>query len=114
MELVRARFPRLSHLRLDAGYNGKGKGKDWAKRTLGPSVEVLRPPRRWVWVPADQEPPPRPTFTVLPRRWVVERTFAWLGWNRRMSKDDEWLPETGKALIHAAMACLMVGRLARS
>lgn len=48
MELVRARFPRLSHLRLDAGYNGKGKGKDWAKRTLGLSVEVLRPPRRWV------------------------------------------------------------------
>ena len=50
MELVEARFPRLSHLWLDAGYNGKGKGKDWAEKVLGLTVEVVRPPRRWVWV----------------------------------------------------------------
>jgi putative transposase len=74
-------FPRLSHLWLDAGYNGKGKGKDWVEKALGLTVEVVRPPRRWVWVPADQEPPPRPAFTVLPRRWVVERTFS-PGWDR--------------------------------
>jgi putative transposase len=49
--VVGARFPRLSHLRLDAGYNGKGKGKDWAERALGLSAEVVRPTRRWVWVP---------------------------------------------------------------
>ncbi len=65
-------FPRLSHLWLDAGYNGKGKGKDWVEKALGLSVEVVRPPRRWVWVPVDEEPPPRPAFTVLPKRWVVE------------------------------------------
>src|ERR671910_453134 len=69
LEGVRERFPRLSHLWLDAGYNGKGKGKDWAEEALGLTVEVVRPPRRWVWVPADQEPPPRPAFTVLARRW---------------------------------------------
>ncbi len=84
MGLVAERFPRLSHLWLDAGYNGKGK--DWVEKALGLTAEVVRAPRRWVWVPADQEPPPRPAFTVLPGRWVVERTFAWLGQNGRMSK----------------------------
>jgi putative transposase len=114
MELVGERFPRLSHLWLDAGYNGKGKGKDWAKKTLGLSVKVVRPPSRWVWVPEGQEPPPRPAFTVLPRRWVVERTFSRLGQNRRMSKDYERLPESAEAFIHVAMTRLMVRRLARS
>ena len=114
MELVGERFPRLSHLWLDGGYNGKGKGKDWAEKALGFSVEVVRPPRRWVWVPADQEPPPRPAFTVLPRRWVVERTFSWVGQNRRMSKDYERLPESSEAFIYVAMTRLMARRLARS
>jgi len=105
-------FPRLSHLWLDAGYNRKGK--DWVEKALGLTAEVVRPPRSWVWVPADQEPPPRPAFTVLPRRWVVERTFAWLGQSRRMSKDYERLPESSEAFVYAAMAQLMARRLARS
>jgi putative transposase len=54
---------------------------------LGLSVEVVRPPSRWVWVREDQEPPPWLGFTVLPRRWVVERTFSWIDQNRRLSKD---------------------------
>jgi hypothetical protein len=40
-----------SHLWLDAGYNGKGKGIDWAEKTPGLTVDVALPPRRWVWVP---------------------------------------------------------------
>ncbi len=51
-------------------------------------------------------------FQVLPRRWVVERTFAWLGRYRRLSKDYEALPETSEAMIYAAMSRLMVRRLA--
>jgi transposase len=50
---------------------------------------------------------------VLPRRWVVERTFAWLGRNRRLSKDYEALPGTEEAWIYLAMIRLMLARMAR-
>jgi putative transposase len=53
-------------------------------------------------------------FQVLPRRWVVERTFSWIDHNRRMSKDYERLPETSEAFIYVAMSRLMARRLARS
>jgi transposase len=52
-------------------------------------------------------------FVVLPRRWVVERTIAWIEQNRRMSKDYERLCASGEALIYAAMIRLMTRRLAR-
>jgi len=54
---------------------------------------------------------PRP---FLPKRWIVERTFAWLSQNRRLSKDYEWLPESSEAFIYVAMSRLMARRLARS
>ena len=56
--------------------------------------------------------PPR-GFQVLPRRWVVERTFSWIGQNRRMSKDYERLAESSEAFIYVAMSRLMVRRLAQ-
>jgi putative transposase len=54
------------------------------------------------------------SFKVLPRRWVVERTFSWLSQNRRMRKDYERLCTTGEAFVYAAMSRLMVRRLARA
>ena len=48
------------------------------------------------------------------RRWVVERTFAWISHNRRMAKDYERLCATGEAFVYAAMTRLMVRRLARA
>jgi len=53
-------------------------------------------------------------FYVLPKRWIVERTFAWLIQCRRLSKDYEELPATSEALIYVAMIRLMVRRLART
>ena len=55
---------------------------------------------------------PRRGFELLPRRWVVERTFSWLSQNRRMSKDYERLCATSEAFVYAAMTRLMVRRLA--
>ena len=50
-------------------------------------------------------------FEVLPRRWVVERTLAWLSRCRRLSKDYEELPETGETWVHIAMVHLMLKSL---
>jgi putative transposase len=94
------------------GYNGKGKGQEWIEQHLGWTTQVVRPPPRRVLVAAEVEPAPRPGFTVLPRRWVVERTFAWLGQNRRLSKDYERLCATSEAMVYAATSRLMVRRLA--
>jgi len=106
------RVPILRQLWVDAGY--QGSAVTWIEETQGLTVTVVRRPRRWVRWPADQEPPPLPVgFQVLPRRWVVERTFAWLGRYRRLSKDYEALPETEEAWIHLAMSGLMLARLAR-
>ncbi len=114
LERAKELFPRMRHLWLDAGYNGKDKGKDWVEKVLGWTAEIVKRPRRWVRVPEGEEPPPYPKgFIVLPRRWVVERTISWVGQNRRMSKDYERLCETGEAFIYVAMTRLMVRRLAR-
>ena len=55
----------------------------------------------------------RKEFVILPKRWIVERTFAWLGINRRMSKDVERFAQTSLAFIQTAMIKLMARRLAR-
>ena len=53
-----------------------------------------------------------PGFKILPRRWVVERTLAWLGREFRLSKDYEQLPEVSEAFVYASMVRLMLRRLA--
>jgi len=107
-------FARLELIWLDGGY--KRAFAEWVAAELGWRVEVVQHPEagvRVVWVGPGQEPPVLPTgFRVLPRRWVVERTFAWLGRNRRLSKDYEALPASEEAWIYAASARLLLRRLA--
>jgi putative transposase len=87
---------RLQAVRADAGY--AGRLDRWARDACGWSVEIIRRTSRG--------------FEVLPKRWVVERTFAWLTKHRRLSKDYELLTETSEAFIHVAMIGLMLRRLA--
>ncbi len=131
LERAKDLFPRLSHLWLDAGgYRGEDKGKGWVEKVLGWTVDLVERPRKpapeevlksWAqqWskegVQAGWQKLMLPSgFHVLPRRWVVERTFSWISHNRRMSKDYERLTETSEAFIYVAMSRLMVKRLARS
>jgi putative transposase len=103
------RFPTIACLFADTAYQGLGP---WLEERLGWQLSVVRRPSRWVWAPVDQPPPSVPGgFQVLPKRWIVERTFAWLGRHRRLSKDYERLCETTETWIYLAMTRLMLRRL---
>jgi putative transposase len=87
---------QLERLWVDSGYTGERFARAVAN-LCGATVEVVK---RVVT-----------GFEVLPKRWVVERTFAWLGRYRRLSKDYELLPEVSESMIYASMVRLMLRRL---
>jgi putative transposase len=95
---LRERFPCLTKLWADGTYRGPFVEQ---AAELGIDVEITTRL-------SDQ-----PGFQVIPRRWVSERTFAWLGNYRRLSKDYEYWVYTSDAMIYAAMVHIMVRRLAR-
>jgi putative transposase len=124
-------LPRLSHLWMDAGYTGQDNGAGWVQKVLGWTAEIVRHPpklvpdevmriwqREWtkegLQIDREKLQESKEPRAFLPIRWIVERTFAWLGQNRRLSKDYERLPESAEAFIYVAMSRLMVRRLARS
>jgi putative transposase len=92
--------PRLRLIWADGGYAGKLVA--WVQSTCGWLLQIVK---RCDDVKG---------FKLLPRRWVVERTFGWLGRQRRLSKDYEARTETSEAMIYWAMTRLMVRRLARA
>ena len=98
LEKLAGRFPRLERIWADGAY--AGKLVDWAKDFGQWVLEIVKRSDDAVG------------FELLPHRWIVERTFAWLGRFRRLSKDYEVLIETSKAMIHVAMIRLMIRRLA--
>ena len=119
-------FPRLGHVWVDQGYTGSGKR--WIEEQLRWSVEVVQHPRTWSRGFLGVMDPSAPGGFrleystvrgkrgfqgVLPRRWVVERTFSWLLHSRRLARDYERLPATDETLIYATMTRLMTRRLAR-
>jgi putative transposase len=96
---IRDRFPRLRKILADAIYNGGIV--EWAKQFGGWVLEVVPKPEKEKGEP----------FRVVKWRWIVERTFAWLGRYRRLSKDYERQPGSSEAVIHIAMIHLMLRRL---
>jgi transposase len=102
---------RLQLTWADLGYRGE-RLRTWVEQECEWKMEIVQRPRKWGWYAKDVEPEPLPAFTVLRRRWVVERTFAWMGRYRRMSKDYEYLTQSSEAMIHLAMSRLMLRRLA--
>ena len=96
---LKGQFSRLQLIWADGGYSGKLV--DWAFQFGRWVLEIVKR--------SDDVP----GFAVLPHRWVVERTFGWLGRYRRLSKDYEELTETSESMIHLAMLNLMTRRLSR-
>jgi len=96
------RVSRLRRIWADGAYGGDLIAWVWALRR-----------RRKVRLEIARRPKGVKGFQRLPWRWIVERTFGWLGRYRRLSTDYEYLPQTSEAMIHVAMIHLMVRRLAR-
>lgn len=97
---LKGQFSRLQLIWADGGYSGKLI--DWTFQFGRWVLEIVKR--------SDDVT----GFAVLPHRWVVERTFGWLGRYRRLSKDYEELTETSESMIYLAMINLMTRRLGRS
>ena len=89
------RFDTITKVFVDGGYTGKLIG--WAKDMFQYDVEVVKRDELH-------------TFKVLPKRWIVERTIAWLNWSRRLSKDFELKHTSAETIIHIAFAHMMLRR----
>jgi transposase len=100
LERIEGEFPRIKTLWADAAYSGMFV--DWLEKQLGWYLAVVRKAKG------------QTGFAVLPKRWIVERTFAWLDDNRLLSKEYERTPESSEANIYLAMTRLMLRRLAPS
>jgi putative transposase len=97
LERLKGRFARLILIWADGGY--AGRLIEWAKQFTSWTIEIVK------------RNDDLKGFHILPRRWVVERTFGWLGRYRRLSKDYEQRPDNSEAMILLAMINLMSRRL---
>ena len=97
LEKAQGRFPRLKLIWADGGYAGQLIG--WVQEICGWILEIVKR--------SDDVT----GFVVLPKRWIVERTFGWFGWYRRLSKDYEELTENSEAMILVCMIHRMLRHL---
>jgi transposase len=100
LALLRERFSTVILVWADGGY--AGRLVVWAKRVLALTVQVVK------------RNDDGKGFVVLPRRWVVERTFGWISKSRRCVRDYETLPEHHEAMVYLSMIMVMSRRLART
>lgn len=102
LETLKEGFRRLKLIWVDGGYESS---------PLQAWLDELRP-RDPIRLEVVKRSDSQKGFVVLPRRWVVERTFGWLSKHRRLSKDYERLPATSETMVRVAMIRLMLARLA--
>ena len=95
-------LPRLTKVWADAGYSGPPA--DELRAQLGWDLEIV----------TRSDAQPKGTCAVQAHRWIVERTFAWWGGLRRLSRDYEYQVESSEALIYAGMSRLMLRRMTRA
>jgi len=93
------RFDTITKVYVDGGYTGTLI--EWAKQMFGYTVEVVKRTEQHL-------------FRVLPKRWIVERTFAWISRNRRLARDFERYARTVAAFFRLAMIRIMLRRLIRT
>ncbi len=115
---LKDKFPLVKKLWADMGYQGKNLKNRISEQ--GIDLEIVKCPRKYFYVPAEVKDVTAylqsigyevvEGFKVLARRWVVERTFAWIGRYRRMSKDYEFLTQTQETMMLLAMTRTMLRR----
>jgi len=111
IEAAHARYETLKRLWADGGYAGRCEIA--VKEATGCELEIVRrsdgAPRE-VWLEGDQEPPTSEGFKVVKWRWIIERTFGWLGRYRRLSKDYEQSPASSLAWVRLALVAILIHR----
>ena len=97
IEQLRYQFPRLKNILADGGYTGGLI--EWVLKGFGWTLEIVH---KVVGISG---------FNVLPKRWIVERTFGWFNFNRRLAKDYEMKIECSTAFVHLTMCRIMLNRI---
>jgi putative transposase len=114
LDVIRAahtRYETLKHLWADGGYAGRCEIA--VIEATGCELEIVRrsddAPRE-VWLEEGQEPPVAEGFKLVKWRWIIERTFGWLGRYRRLSKDYEQSPASSLAWVRLALVAVLIHR----
>jgi len=119
---LRQKQPQMKlHVFADGGYRGKWEA--WVKTNIGDTVEIVQRPdanTRGYWLPEGQALSPEQIktfrghreFIVVKKRWIVERSFAWLSFDRRLNREYDLLPEPTEAFIQLSFIRRMICRLA--
>lgn len=107
------KYDQVRKMWADMGYQGKDL-KNNMKEQYGIDLEIIKRPQKRFWIHRDTAiellPKPEEGFKIQPRRWVVERTFAWLGRNRRLSKEYEFDTTSSENMIYLAINRLILRR----
>ena len=97
LENARHKYPRLCKVLVDQGYTGELT--EWVMKSFGWVMEVVA---KVIGLSG---------FNVLPKRWIVERTFGWFNFQRRLAKDYELLPCCSEAMVRLSMIRIMLNKI---